>query len=186
MNVFLNQQNDNFEKHLNELKEQSVQAYDKSSLSHKVSSRFIRMPFSSLAFTDFFNYHIFPNSILQAYPQWVHEKRSMSVGDTILQQIQIPPLPLSLKMIIGVRICAVVDTVEKKSFAYETLTGHVEKGISTFIIEPYNEGSLFTIKTYSEPALVTLKALKFFSLKYQQYCTNRALDNVAANLIKRS
>ena len=183
MSIYFKDQNDSFPKHLNRLKKQELISYNKESLEHKTSTRFINRPFSSIQFDDFFNYQIFPESILKPYPEWVDENRKILVGDTIVQQIQLPPINVSVKMILGVRISSTIDSITCKSFSYETIEGHLEKGISKFTLEPYNEGSIFKIETYSEPTLPILKAFKPFSILYQSYCTKSALQNTASKLL---
>ena len=89
---------------------------------------------------------IFPGNILTFRAQWQEERRKMKVGDTILQQVFIPPLRnFSQKIIFGVRICDITDTPDQKGFSYETLAGHVEKGISTFTIERTGDNCIFKL-----------------------------------------
>jgi tRNA C32,U32 (ribose-2'-O)-methylase TrmJ len=60
--------------------------------------------------------------------QWTDENRKMRVGDTIAQQVYIPPTKtFSQKIIFGVRVNEIIDQVTEKGFSYETLEGHVEK-----------------------------------------------------------
>ena len=68
--------------------------------------------------------------------QWGFEKRRMQIGDIIVQQVFIPPFRnLSHKIIFGVRINDIINDTKRIGFSYETLNGHVEKGISVFTIE---------------------------------------------------
>ena len=66
------------------------------------------------------------------------------------------------------------------SFSYETLEGHVEKGISTFTIEQADNMKLiFKVCTYSSPGSILTKLLgQIFSIPYQSFCTKSALKNV--------
>ena len=62
---------------------------------------------------------------------------------------------------------------------YETLEGHVEKGISTFTIEKLEDKLIFKIQTFSAPGNFLTKLLgPVFSVPYQSYCTGNALENV--------
>ena len=113
--------------------------------------------------------------------QWNHEQRTIKKGDTIMQQVFIPPNRyISQKIIFGVRIKEIIDEQNRVGYSYETLKGHVEKGISTFTIEKTgDEQTVFRIHTYSAPANLLTKLLgPVFSIPYQTYCTRKALQNV--------
>ena len=142
------------------------------------------MPFEQLDFSFFFNYQLFPSAIMSSYSQWAAEGRAMAPGDTIVQQVQIPPLRLSPKIIMGVRIKQVLGQPGKIGYSYETLAGHVERGISTFTVEEVADlGIKFTIETFSEPALLVGRLLApVFTGPYQQYCTRQALKNMEAQI----
>jgi hypothetical protein len=185
MKIYLFDQKSKFQTHLKRLKKYAPIPYEKENLKHKTSTKSLQQgtDFSTLYLSDFFNYKIFPPNILQAYPQWVDENRSMQVNDTIVQQIQIPPFRvISQKLIVGVRIKEIIDDKDCKGFSYETLQGHVEKGISTFIVEQKNQSVNFTIKTYSSANGSFLSAFQFLSSLYQDYCTQQALNFVSSNL----
>lgn len=104
----------------------------------------------------------------------------MQVADTIAQQVYIPPIKIfSQKIIFGVRICEIINQTNKKGFSYETLDGHVEKGISTFTVEQLNEKVIFKIQTFSSPGNFFTKLVgPVFSVPYQTFCTKTALKNV--------
>ncbi len=112
--------------------------------------------------------------------QWEWENREMEIGDTIVQQVFIPPIKnFSQKIIFGVRINNIINEPDKKGFSYVTLEGHVERGESIFIVGKTNSGIIFIIQTYSEPGQFISKLLApVFSYPYQAYCTNKALENV--------
>ncbi len=86
----------------------------------------------------------------------------MQIGDTILQQVFIPPVKqFSKKIIFGVRINAIINEAVRIGFSYETLEGHVEKGESTFTIEEIEGNIIFKIHTFSEPgSWLTSRPLK--------------------------
>lgn len=185
MKIFLSNQNKLFPVHLNKLCTYRVIPYSKENLKHKTSTKQIKsmLNLESIDLKDFFNYKIFPANILQAYTQWENEDRYMQVNDTIVQQIQIPPIiGFSQKIIMGVRIKEIINSNKSKGFSYETLEGHVEKGISTFIVERKNNSLYFTIETYSSANIPGLSMFQSLSSLYQDYCTKQALNFVAAYL----
>lgn len=104
----------------------------------------------------------------------------MQEGDTIVQQIILPPnSPFSQKIIYGVRIKQINQEVSRIGYSYETLDGHAERGISTFTLEDRPAGVSFIIHTYSSPASMLARLISpFFSIPYQSYCTKQALYNV--------
>ncbi len=186
---FLNQTN-HFAEHLNKLKRVGIMPYDKGLLVEK--NRFIALEgiskLSQLNTADFFDYRIFPENILNAYSQWTDEKRMMQSGDTIVQQVFLPPFPVfSQKAIFGVRIKEVINESKQIGFSYETLEGHVEKGISYFLLEETDKGVIFRIRTFSKPGNFLSKLVgPLFSIPYQSYCTRKALQQVKANLLSKS
>jgi uncharacterized protein (UPF0548 family) len=112
--------------------------------------------------------------------EWNEENRKMQIGDTIAQQVYLPPTKtFSQKIIFGVRINDLIDQANRKGFSYETLEGHVEKGISTFTVEQLDNKLIFKIHTYSTPSNILTKLLApIFSVPYQTFCTKTALKNV--------
>ena len=103
----------------------------------------------------------------------------MQPGDTIVQQVFIPPVKtFSQKLIFGVRIKEIIDEPAKKGFSYETLEGHVEKGISTFTVEQEGGKIIFKIQTFSGAGNFLSKLMgPVFSTPYQRFCTTKALEN---------
>ena len=117
--------------------------------------------------------------------QWDFESRQMQIGDTIVQQALVPPLGLlSQKIVFGVRINDIINEPTKIGFSYETLKGHVEKGISTFTIEmDADKGTIFKIHTFSRPGnLLTRLVGPILSVPYQTFCTKQGLLNVKRQL----
>lgn len=184
MKIYLQEQEAFFIKHLEYLKQQSVMQYDKSLLKEKINTISINKGDLSSIHPDFlFDYQIFPSHIMRYKTQWQHEGRSIQAGDTIVQEVYIPPFKsLSQKIVFGVRIKEVIDTETIKGFSYETLEGHVEKGLSIFTLEQLDNSIIFKIHTYSAPGSFISKLLPFFSLPYQAYCTRAALKNVKAKI----
>lgn len=116
--------------------------------------------------------------------EWNKENRKMKIGDTIAQQANIPPFKIfSQKIIFGVRINEIINEDSRNGFSYETLEGHVEKGISTFTIEENMETIIFKIHTYSKPGNILSQLVHpIFSIPYQTFCTKRALNNVSERI----
>jgi len=178
--IHLSDQSKHFSKHLEALKAVNIIAYDTNQLKHKTDSIELNCKFSDFNLNKLFAYHIFPPHILSALPQWINEERSIQAGDTIVQQINIPPFKaLTQRMIVGVRVKEIIDQENCKGFSYETLQGHVEKGISLFQIEQVKDKAVFKIETYSTPAQPLLKLFQPISSWYQDYCTKKALENIA-------
>ena len=182
MKIALFNQKNRFKKYLNELKQVSVMSYDKNQLKEQITSIEISTG-SNLKDLDlrfFFDYRIFPENILSGYPQWRDEERSIQAGDTILQQVYLPPIPkFSQKALFGVRIKEVIMEENRRGYSYETLKGHVELGISYFILEETSGKISFKIHTFSKPGNILTQMLgPVFSIPYQSYCTKQALRNV--------
>ncbi len=182
MKIYLNDQRPQLAAHLEDLKRKRVMYYDRARLKEKTTiiSLNAASPFNGEILRSLFAYRIFPEHILTFLTQWDLEKRSMRVGDTIAQQVYLPPIPrFSKKIIFGVRISEVIDETHRKGFSYETLEGHVERGISTFTIEHHEHRVIFKIQTYSTPGnLLTRLVGPIFSVPYQTYCTKAALEQV--------
>ena len=86
--------------------------------------------------TDFlFDYAVFPAAIMRFDAEWEAEGRKMAVGDIILQRALMPPVGFGLCLEFAVRVCALISEDRRLGFAYETLTGHAESGISEFYFE---------------------------------------------------
>lgn len=182
MKIYLTNQLHQLDKHLEVLKNKQVMRYDKHTLIEKTTSINIQTAKSlqELNFDFFFNYQIFPSNILVSKTQWATENRAMKVGDTIVQQAFLPPISsFSQKVILGVRISEVINEANLKRFSYETIEGHVEKGISSFSIADEKGIIKFSIHTYSEPGNWLTRILgPILTLPYQAYCTRKALQQV--------
>ena len=179
MKLYFTDQRQQFKKHLEALKSAIVIPYRTEQLKHKMNSIQLDCSFSDFNPNRLFDYHIFPANILSALPQWVQEGRAIQAGDTIAQQINIPPFKsIAQRMIVGVRVREVFNNGSIKGFSYETLEGHVEKGISHFRVENHNNKVIFKIETYSAPAMLLTKILTPISSWYQDYCTKKALENL--------
>lgn len=179
MKIFLTDQTNKFPEHLEQLKLAPVMSYDPISLKEQESTTELTINFGELDQSVLFNYHIFPNRIMTFLTEWGHEKREIRAGDTITQQVYIPPfMNFSQKMIFGVRIKELINKPNRIGFSYEPLEGHVERGISTFTVELVGDRTIFKIHTFSTPGNTLTKILgPIFSQPYQSYCTNAALRN---------
>lgn len=190
MRIFFRDQTHNFIKLLEQLKSTPPTTFDKTKLKEKTTTTTIKtnQTLKELDLRFFFNYNIFPPNIMSFMTQWEHEHRQMQIGDTILQQVFIPPIKtFSKKIIFGVRINGIIDEPERKGFSYVTLEGHVEKGESAFTVENSDAGLIFKIHTFSEPGnLLTKIAGPIFTVPYQAYCTRAALENVGRQIEQQS
>lgn len=186
MRIYLSDQKNHLTGHLERLRSKPVMTYDPLQLKEKISiiELDLNTPFDRLDISFLFSYKIFPKHIMAYLTEWGHEKRNMTVGDTIVQQAYLPPTrTFSQKIIFGVRIKDVIDSNDKKGFSYETLEGHVEKGISTFTVERHGDRNIFKIHTLSIPGNVLTRLVgPIFSVPYQAYCTRAALQNVKQHL----
>lgn len=185
MKLFLVEQSKNFNGHLKHLKSKPIADCKSGRLREKKSEVLIRKSFQQeLAIAFLTSYRIFPKSILRSYCYWNIRNREIQPGDTIVQEVFLPPFPLfSVKAIMGVLVTEVIEEADKVGFTYETLTGHAEKGRSTFTIEKCDEGMLFRIHTFSRPALPLIGLI---TRPYQAWCTRRALRNTAKQLGRSS
>jgi len=186
MKIYLTDQKNKLKQHLDFLKTKNVMDYDKNSLTEKTSYIDINTTrkIDQLNLDLLFDYQIFPDNIMAFKAQWSDENRSMKIGDTIAQQVYIPPVKnFSKKIVFGVRINEIIDEADRKGFSYETLEGHVEKGLSTFTVEQADNRLIFKIQTYSSPGnILTKLAGPIFSLPYQAFCTRAALQHVKRQL----
>lgn len=186
MKIYLTDQKNKFKKHLDLLKDKKVMDYEKSRLLEKITTIEINTikKIDQLNLDFLFDYQIFPDNIMTFKSQWTEDNRKIKIGDTIAQQVYIPPTrTFSQKIIFGVRINEIIDQPDKKGFSYETLEGHVEKGISTFTVEQLDKKLIFKVQTYSTPGNILTKLLgPIFSIPYQTFCTKSALINVKRQL----
>jgi len=187
MKVYLTDQSKYFPQHLEFFKRQPVMLYSKSKMKEKTTVISIAgtTGAQNLNTQFFFDYKIFPGNIMSYWTQWNAEGRQMQIGDTIVQQVFIPPFRhLSQKIILAVRINEIIREPTKIGFSYETLEGHVEKGISIFSIEETKEQrTIFKVHTFSKPGnLISKLVAPIFSIPYQAFCTRQGLRNVKRQL----
>lgn len=182
MLLFLKDQSGNLGDYLPKFQLLPIISYDVTLLKEKTS--IVTVPcdkqIKELSFDFLFNYNFFPDNILTSYTEWNSQKRTIRIGDTIVQQIYFPPNKIaSQKIIAGVRIKEVFKEDNLVGFSYETLKGHVEKGISSFQIYKTNDEINFKIHTYSKASNKIMDLFSpIFSSPYQDYCTNMALKQM--------
>lgn len=180
MKIFLT--NQKLKKHLDDFKTKVVMKFDKNNLIEKTTIQEINTTkrLNEIDITFLFDYKIFPGNIMSYKTQWNDENRTMRINDTIVQQAFLPPFNnLSQKIIFGVRINEIINETNRKGFSYETIEGHIEKGISTFTIEELNDKIIFKIHTFSTPGNLLTKIVgPLITIPYQTYCTKKALQNV--------
>ncbi|MDN5202823.1 DUF1990 family protein [Fulvivirgaceae bacterium BMA10] len=184
MKIFLIDQKHKLPEHLDRLKSVSIMSYEQAKLKEQVSTIELAQNFKKVNRKILFDYRIFPQRIMTFLTQWRYENREIRQGDTIVQQVYIPPLiDFSQKIIFGVRIKEVIDETNRFGFSYETLEGHVERGISTFTMEQGGDRTIFKIHTFSTPGNILTKLIgPVFSRPYQSYCTKAALRNFRTNV----
>ena len=128
-----------------------------------------------------FDYAIFPPSILRFAADWQAAARAMQIGDVIVQQAYLPPFRLSVKCIFAVRVLGITRTPTFVGIQYGTLAGHAETGLSEFGFERRGRELYALIHTFSEPAQMLSRIVApFVTRPYQQYCTDRAVEQMCA------
>jgi hypothetical protein len=124
---------------------------------------------SSCRIDFLFAYNIFPRFLMRAEAQWIRERRTMRIGDIIVQRAVLPPFGFGICAEFAVRISALIDEPTKLGFAYETLAGHLERGVSEFYFEARAGEVFFVVHTLSEPAhWLSRLGRGIFSLRYQR------------------
>jgi hypothetical protein len=93
MKIYLTDQKNKFKQHLDHLKAKKVMYYDKSRLTNKISTIDINTTkkLDQLNLDFLFDYQIFPDNIITFKNKWTDRSRKMEIGDTIAQQVYIPP-----------------------------------------------------------------------------------------------
>jgi hypothetical protein len=127
-------------------------------------------------FDFLFDYAVFPAHILVFAAEWDKAGRRMQPGDVIVQQAFLPPWPVSLKCIFGVRVLETFTSSTRAGFRYGTLMGHAEQGESAFYFKRSDGKFEAVVHTHSRPGLLASRlAAPVFTHRYQQYCAGQAL-----------
>ena len=163
-----------------------VKEYCKEEMIHKVTQCKIievniEFDLKKLNIDCIFSGSFFPSNIISIWPSWVAEERPIQTGDTIVQQLNMPPLDWTIpKIIFGSRVKEVYDGSCKRGFCYETLEGHIEVGSSSITIEKTVKGVLHAqVETFSKPGNWLARLLgPVFSIPYQAYCARKSVECV--------
>lgn len=136
-------------------------------------------------FSFLFQYAIFPPQILDYFGEWQLGSRDMQVGDVIVQQAKIPPWPLSVKLLFGVKILSVFREKKRMGFSYGTLKGHPERGVNTFSFALQAEKLIVEVCTLSTPDVWLSKSLNaVFTRYYIRFCNQQALKLMQGNFLQ--
>lgn len=126
-----------------------------------------------------FRYDVFPADILQFLAEWELDGRAMRVGDTIVQQAQVPP-SRGIHLIFASRVTTVFRE-ERAGFSYGTLRGHPETGINEFSFTSTAKEITATVRTVAGLGLILSRLLApVFIRRYVTFCNGRALDQMVA------
>lgn len=132
-----------------------------------------------------FHYDVFPPAILKFFGEWRLHGRAMQAGDVIAQQAPIPPGPVGLKLLFGVRVLSVYRSARAAGFSYGTLAGHPETGTNEFSFST-QDGSVFAaVRTVAAPGLPLSRLLApLFTRPYVDFCNARALRRMKDNFLR--
>ncbi len=130
-----------------------------------------------------FRYDIFPPDILQFLGEWELDGREMRVGDTIVQQAQVPP-GRGLYLLFAVRVLAVYRDERRAGFSYGTLLGHPESGVNEFSFRATTAEIAATVRTLAAPGLALSRLLApVFTRPYVAFCNRRALEHMVTTFL---
>jgi hypothetical protein len=92
MQIYIADQKNNFDRYLKVLMTKPVIAYNREKLIEKITQIHITdaRSLDEVNLDFLFGYKIFPENILTSKTQWDMERRTIAVGDTILQQVFLP------------------------------------------------------------------------------------------------
>jgi uncharacterized protein (UPF0548 family) len=147
----------------------------------------VRAPVAQWRTEFLFDYRVFPPWLMRFKSEWSDSRRPMAVGDVIVQRPIFPPIGGGICLQFAVRVIRRFTETDKIGFAYETLEGHAESGVSEFFIEERDGALFFTIHTFSQPAHWSSRLVRYiFSEPYQAWCTDRALAFVRAEFRRQN
>lgn len=162
---------------------------DARKLPERITARQLPLtrPLHDLATCNFdflFRYEIFPPEILVFAAEWERAGRAMTVGDVLVQQANVLPLPGSIKVIFGVRVLNMTRSATLVGLRYGTLAGHAERGIAEFAFA-LRGGELYAVvRSHSEPGTwLSRMAAPFFTTPYQQYGAGQVAERMRARFI---
>lgn len=134
----------------------------------------------------FFRYQIFPMSLLRFYGQWQAEDREMAPGDAVAQEAHVPPGPLGLKLLFGVRVLSVYRSVNAAGFRYGTICGHPEIGTNEFSFSSDNDGVVVMIRTRARFGLAITRLFAFAIRPYVAFANRVALRRMTEQFLQRN
>ena len=132
-----------------------------------------------------FRYEIFPPQILVFAAEWESAGRSMLVGDVIVQQANVLPLPGSIKAIFGVRVINITRSATYVGFEYGTLQGHAERGVAEFAFVLRRDELFAVVRSHSEPGTwLSRMAAPFWTVPYQQYGAGLVAEQMRSRFLE--
>lgn len=192
MKIFLRNQQPNLSSFLRQMRFWPVSYRNLAKLPTRTFVAWIPFPepvrsLHGLDLDFLFRYEVFPPNMLASFGEWRLQDRSMETGDIIVQQAQIPPFPVSLKLIFGVRVFSVYRTDTEAGFAYETLVGHPETGTNRFCFFVEEDALFCAVHTVAAPGLFLSRLLApFFTNWYVNFCNRKALLRLRQNFLKHN
>lgn len=180
MKYFLCDQKTKLSDYLFEFQSKSLSFEKIDGLPQKKIKTLVLSPVRNLHQYDFsflFRYQIFPSQILNFFGEWQLYNRNMQVGDIIIQQVKIPPLSFSVKLIFGVKILSVYQCKNKVGFSYGTLQGHPETGTNEFSFFIQEDALFAEVHTIAKPGLFLSRNLApIFTQPFVNFCNRQALQ----------
>src|SRR4029077_2926591 len=86
----------------------------------------------------------------------------------------------------AVRISTLRNEPDEIGFGYETLPGHVEKGVSEFYVRQQHRDMFFNIRSRSAPAHWAARIARPLALCYQSWCTRQALLHMERRFLEEN
>jgi uncharacterized protein (UPF0548 family) len=125
------------------------------------------------------SYDIFPPSVMR--PTVCSDDGRVQRGSVIVQRVRIGPVVIEA----GVRV---IDTwtkqaedLEEAGFAYATLAGHPERGVSRFRVSRVGDDVAFGIEARSRPGTLVTRIGRPMSRRFQLAATRDALTYFASD-----
>lgn len=154
-------------------------------LTAEIRAQVADLPQLDLSFL--YEYHIFPPEILRFRGEWEEDGREMREGDTIVQQALVPPGPVGLKLIFGVRILDVWRERDRAGFRYGTLEGHPERGLNEFSFSKDGECITARISTCAGTGTaISHLVARVFTFPFARHCNRRALEQMVGLFLRRN
>jgi len=130
-----------------------------------------------------FRYEIFPDYILRYWGEWQGAGRSMRVGDTIVQEAAVPPVPWGVRLLFGARVTEVSRSPLSVSFTYATLTSHAETGVNSFGLELSGGEAVAWITSRAEPGHPLMLLAGPVVMRYADWCKEQAVTRMLARFL---